>query len=127
MTAISLIGGWPLVYPRKESKFYGTQVEVEGVFQEGEQVVLIDDLATTGGSKFEAIEKLRSVGLMVHDVVVLIDRESGAAEDLSESGYHLHAIFTLSQLLQIWLSEGLITDQQVERVENFLQEAGKDI
>jgi len=126
-TAISLIGGWPLVYPRKESKSYGTQVEVEGVFQEGEQVVLIDDLATTGGSKFEAIEKLRSVGLKVNDVVVLIDRESGAAEDLSESGYQLHAIFTLSQLLRIWLSEGLITDQQMERVENFLNEAGKVI
>jgi len=65
--------------------------------------------------------------LSVHHVVVLIDRESGAVEDLSESGYQLHAIFTLSQLLQIWLSERLITDQQVERVLKFLQEAGKGI
>ena len=43
----------------------------------------MDDLATTGGSKFEAIEKLTAAGLMVHDVVVLIDRQSGAAEALA--------------------------------------------
>ncbi len=121
-TAVSLIGKWSLVYPRKEPKSYGTRMDVEGVFSDGQRVVLIDDLATTGGSKFEAIDKLKSVGLSVKDVVVLIDRESGAAQDLSEAGYQLHAIYTLSRLLQVWLSEGLVTSQQVQRVENFLRE-----
>lgn len=121
-TAVSLAGKWSLVYPRKEPKSYGTRMEVEGVFREGQKVVLIDDLATTGGSKFEAIDKLKSVGLSVKDVVVLIDRESGAAQYLSEAGYQLHAIYTLSRLLQVWLSEGLVTSQQVQRVENFLRE-----
>ena len=50
----------------------------------GETIVIIDDLATTGGSKFEAIEKLTSAGLIVKDVVVLIDRQSGAKESLSK-------------------------------------------
>jgi len=124
-TAVSLAGDWSLVYPRKESKSYGTQVEVEGVFNAGQRVVLIDDLATTGGSKFEAIEKLHTVGLTVNDVVVLIDRESGASEDLSKSGYQLHAIFILSELLQIWLSEELVTADQVEKVDKFLRESKK--
>ncbi len=57
----------------------------------GERVVVIDDLATTGGSKFEAIDKLTAAGLEVQDVVVLIDRQSGAAEALAQAGYRLHA------------------------------------
>jgi len=121
-TAVSLARDWSMVYPRKETKSYGTHAEVEGVFTAGDRVVLIDDLATTGGSKFEAIEKLNAVGLTVKDVVVLIDRESGASEDLSKSGYQLHAIFTLTELLQHWHAEGLITQDQVEKIGKFLQE-----
>ena len=55
-TAISLAGGWPMMYPRKEAKSYGTGAEIEGDIAAGERAVVIDDLATTGGSKFEAIE-----------------------------------------------------------------------
>ena len=70
--------------------------EIEGDFQPGETVVVIDDLATTGGSKFEAIEKLTAAGLQVQDVVVLIDRQSGRSEALAQAGYRLHAVFTLT-------------------------------
>jgi uridine monophosphate synthetase len=119
-TAIGLIGDFPLVYPRKESKAYGTQAEIEGIYSPGEQVVLIDDLATTGGSKFEAIEKLHTIGLTVKDVVVLIDRQSGAVEDLANAGYRLHAIFNLTQLLGYWKTAELITEGQVEAVQEFI-------
>jgi uridine monophosphate synthetase len=70
-TAVSLRSGCPLVYPRKERKTYGTGASVEGGFESGEKVLLLDDLATTGGSKFEAIEQLAEVGLQAEDVVVL--------------------------------------------------------
>ena len=83
-TAISLAGNYPMIYPRKEVKAYGTKAEIEGEYHAGETVVVIDDLATTGGSKFEAIEKLTGVGLVVKDVVVLVDRQSGAKESLAE-------------------------------------------
>ena len=123
-TAISLKGGLSLVYPRKETKAYGTRAEIEGIYSAGEQVVLIDDLATTGGSKFEAIDKLDSVGLKVKDVVVLIDRQSGASEDLAESGYRLHAIFTLSQLLNYWQTAEMISEDQVAAVQKFISVSG---
>jgi uridine monophosphate synthetase len=61
-TAISLAGNWPMIYPRKEVKQYGTKAEIEGEFLKGERVVVIDDLATTGSSKFEAIQKLTQCG-----------------------------------------------------------------
>jgi uridine monophosphate synthetase len=124
-TAISLQSGWPMVYPRKETKAYGTKAEIEGIYSPGERVVLIDDLATTGGSKFEAIEKLHSGSLTVEDVVVLIDRQSGASEALAESGYKLHAIFTLTQLLNYWIDAKLITSDQVQAVKNFINETSK--
>ena len=56
-TAVCLQGNYPMIYPRKEVKAYGTKAEIEGEFHAGETVLVIDDLATTGGSKFEAIEK----------------------------------------------------------------------
>jgi uridine monophosphate synthetase len=121
-TAISLLGGWPLVYPRKDVKEYGTRVGVEGIFQPGERLVVIDDLATTGGSKFEAIERLSAVGLDVRDVVVLVDRQSGASQVLEKSGYRLHAVFTLSQLLDHWQATGKAHDEKIDAVRRFLHE-----
>ncbi len=108
------------MYPRKEVKTYGTKSEVEGFYQPGERAVIIDDLATTGESKLEAIEKLRSVGLRVEDVVVLIDREADARETLAALGYRLHAVFRLTQLLDIWEELGLIPLEKLLEVRKFL-------
>ena len=119
-TTICLLGGWPMVYPRKEVKNYGTQVPVEGEFAEGELVVLIDDLATTGGSKIEAIDKLSAAGLRVEDIVVLIDRESGAQQDLATLGYRFHAVFTLSQLLDYWESADRVSNESISAVREYL-------
>jgi len=119
-TAISLQTGRPMVYPRKEIKDYGMGSAVEGGFERGERVVLIDDLATTGGSKFEAIERLQAAGLEVNDVVVLIDRQGGATQDLAEAGYRLHAVFTLSQLIEHWAGAGKVSQQQADEVKKFL-------
>ncbi len=120
-TSISLQSGWPMIYPRKEVKAYGTQVEIEGVYQAGEQVVVIDDLATTGGSKFEAIDKLVAAGLRVADVVVLVDRQSGAAQSLAQAGYRLHAALTLTQMLDYWEAIGKVPTAQIQATRNFLQ------
>jgi uridine monophosphate synthetase len=119
-TAIGLQSGWPMIYPRKEAKSYGTQVEIEGTYQAGERVVVIDDLATTGASKFEAIAKLTNAGLQVADVVVLIDRQSGAAQALEDAGYRLHAVFQLSQLLDYWQRSGKVPGDQIEAARQFI-------
>ncbi|MCX8061316.1 MAG: orotidine-5'-phosphate decarboxylase [Anaerolineales bacterium] len=119
--AISLQGGYPWIYPRREVKEYGTKAAIEGEYHVGERVVLIDDLATTGGSKFEGIDKLTQAGLVVRDVVVLIDRQSGAREALAEQGYRLHSVFTLSGLLDFCESQGKINTQTCQAVRDFLQ------
>lgn len=120
-TAVSLQGNWPMIYPRKEVKGYGTAAKIEGIYQPGETVAVIDDLATTGGSKFEAIEKLTEAGLVVKDVVVLIDRESGAKESLEEAGFRMHALFTLTGLLDYWEATKRLPLEQIESVRKFLK------
>jgi len=122
-TAISLAGDYPMIYPRKEVKTYGTKAEIEGEYRAGETVVVIDDLATTGGSKFEAIEKLTGVGLVVKDVVVLVDRQSGAKESLAQTGYSLHAVLTIGQLLDYWEEMGKVESGKIEETRKFLKES----
>jgi len=120
-TAISLAGNYPMIYPRKEAKSYGTKAEIEGEYHPGETALVIDDLATTGGSKFEAIEKLTGAGLVVRDVVVLIDRQSGAKESLAQAGYSMHAVLTISELLDHWEETGAVGRDKIERTRDFLK------
>jgi uridine monophosphate synthetase len=119
-TAISLAGNYPMIYPRKEAKAYGTKAEIEGEYHPGETAVVIDDLATTGGSKFEAIEKLTGAGLLVKDVVVLIDRQSGARESLEQAGFHFQAVLKISELLDHWESAGRVDKDKIAATREFL-------
>lgn len=120
-TAVSLQGNYPMIYPRKEAKAYGTKADIEGEYHAGETAVIIDDLATTGGSKFEAIEKLTGAGLLVKDVVVLVDRQSGAKESLEQAGYSMHAVLTITQLLDHWETNGKVEKDKIEATREFLK------
>jgi uridine monophosphate synthetase len=122
-TAVSLQGNYPMIYPRKEVKTYGTKAEIEGEYHAGETIVVLDDLATTGGSKFEAIEKLTGVGLVVKDVVVLVDRQSGAKESLAQAGYSMHSVLTISQLLAYWEENGKVEKDKIEETRTFLAQS----
>lgn len=122
-TAISLAGNYPMIYPRKEAKAYGTKAEIEGEYHSGETTVIIDDLATTGGSKFEAIEKLTGAGLRVKDVVVLVDRQSGAKESLEQAGYAMHAVLTISALLEYWENNGKVEKEKIVATREFLNQS----
>lgn len=119
-TAVSLAGNYPMIYPRKEAKAYGTKAEIEGEYHPGETALIIDDLATTGGSKFEAIEKLTAAGLLVRDVVVLIDRQSGARQALERAGLRLHAVLTVSEMLDDWEANNKVPAEKIAATREFL-------
>lgn len=121
-TVISLRTGRPMIYPRKEAKQHGTRAEIEGAFNPGETAVVIDDLTTTGDSKFEAIEKLTAAGLGVRDVVVLIDRQSGAREAMAARGVALHAVTTLTQLLDYYERRGSVPADRIAAARRFVAE-----
>lgn len=121
-TAVALITSRPLIYPRKEAKAHGTGQTVEGLYAAGDQVAVIEDLVTTGGSTLKAIETLEAAGLVISDVVVLIDRQQGGAAALAQAGYTLHAVFGLSEILAALQQAGRISAEQAASVERYLHE-----
>jgi uridine monophosphate synthetase len=114
--ALALEMNCPMIYPRLETKEHGTRRTIEGSYQAGDRVLLVDDLITRGDSKLEAIAPLEQVGLAVRDVLVLIDREQGGAKDLSARGYTLHALLRLTELVTILAETGRISLAQSQEI-----------
>jgi uridine monophosphate synthetase len=118
--AMALEADRPLVYPRKETKTYGTKRQVEGVFKGGDRALVIDDVITTGGAKIEAIAPLRDAGLVVEDILVVVDREQSGAQALSAAGLHLYSVLKIRELLACLRAAGAISAPEFERVAAFL-------
>ncbi|MFB6308681.1 MAG: orotate phosphoribosyltransferase [Haloarculaceae archaeon] len=91
--------GQPYVIARKQAKEYGTGNRIEGDLQEGEEVVVLEDIATTGQSAIDAAEALREAGATVSRVIVVVDRQEGARENLAEHGLELESLVTAEDLL----------------------------
>ena len=124
-TAVALEMNRPLIYPRREKKDYGTGRAVEGEYRAGETAVVIDDVITTGVSKIQAIEPLANAKLKVRDIVVLIDREQGGAQEITRRGYQFHAILKITEVMQILQDAGKVTDEQHRDVLAFLAQNGE--
>jgi orotate phosphoribosyltransferase len=91
--------GNPYVIARKKAKEYGTAKRIEGRLDEAEEVVILEDIATTGQSAVDAAEALRDAGAEVNRVIVVVDRQEGAAEHLADHGLELDSLLTASDLL----------------------------
>jgi orotate phosphoribosyltransferase len=90
--AASLSGGLPFVIVRDEAKSYGTGNRIEGPFDPGELVCLIEDVVTSGGALLGAVEAIRAEGLEVRNAVCVVDREEGGADALARSGVRLRSL-----------------------------------
>ena len=90
--AASLSGGLPFVIVRDEAKSYGTGNRIEGPFESGELVCLIEDVVTSGGALLGAVEAIRAEGLVVRNAVCVIDREEGGTDALARSGVRLRSL-----------------------------------
>ena len=115
-TGLSLQLHKPLIYPRKEVKAHGARRLIEGDFEEGDRVVVVDDILITGGSVLEGIAKLESSGLTVQDVVVFIDHggdhDRQARERLAEAGYRSHAVLDIERITRVLHAAGRLSDAQ---------------
>ncbi len=120
-TAISLEHGVPMIMRRKEIKSYGTKKAIEGAFQPGQTVLVVEDLVTSGMSVFETIEPLEAEGLKVNDVAVLLDREQGGKNNLAAKEKKLHAALTMTELLQTLRQEQKIDQIMFDKVNAFIR------
>jgi orotate phosphoribosyltransferase len=98
-TAASLQSGLPFIIVRKAAKEYGTAKQIEGPYEEGECICLIEDVVTSGGALLESIEALRGAGLVVHTAVCVVDREEGGADALARHAVRLRPLFRAGELL----------------------------
>jgi orotate phosphoribosyltransferase len=99
--AASLASGLPFVIVRNEAKSYGTANRIEGVFEEGETVCLLEDVVTSGGAAAASIEALREVGLVCRTAVCVIDREEGGTDALARLAVRLWPLFRASDLANV--------------------------
>jgi uridine monophosphate synthetase len=93
-----------MIFPRKEVKSHGTKRVIEGHFQPGDKIVVVDDILISGKSVMQGAEKLKDAGLNVEDIVVLIDHEKGVKERLRENGYQGHAVLTISEIAETYIN-----------------------
>lgn len=113
-TGLSLMLHHPMIYPRKEVKAHGTRRLIEGNFNVGEKVVVVDDILITGKSVKEGAEKLISSGLIVKDIVVFIDHEQGVKDTLKDDGYNAYSVLTISEITETLYKAGRINEQQYQ-------------
>ncbi len=119
--AASIASGIPMIYPRKEAKEYGTKKLIEGIFDEGDRVLIIDDIITDGASKIETIAPLKEAGLIVNDVLIILDREQGGDKILLKAGYKLHSLGKLSEVLDALVAAGKVETQMQAKVAEFIK------
>ena len=106
----------PLIYVRSKPKDYGTSKSVEGKINDGMKVVMIDDVATTGGSVVNAIKSLKEVNVIIKDAYVIVNRMEGANEALSELGVQMHSVLDILQITKILYEQNLIQQDILEKV-----------
>jgi uridine monophosphate synthetase len=120
--AMSLIAERPMIYARKEAKDYGTKQLVEGEYRAGERALLVDDVITSGGAKLEALAPFARVGLVIEDVLVVIDREESGAAVLRDAGLRLHSVLKVRALLGHLREQRAASPADVDRALDFLGE-----
>jgi orotate phosphoribosyltransferase len=98
--AASLEMGLPFVIVRKEAKGYGTGQRLEGGFEPGERVCLVEDVVTSGGAALAAVEAVREAGLECGTAVCVVDREEGGADALARHAVRLRPLFRGAELLE---------------------------
>ena len=106
----------PLIYVRNKPKEYGTSKSIEGFIERGKKVLMIDDVATTGGSIINAIESLKESGIIVSDAFVIINRMEGAAESLEAKGVKMHQLTDIFEITKILHEQNLVSNDVLESV-----------
>lgn len=106
----------PLIYVRSKPKDYGTSKSIEGQVKKGMKVLMVDDVATTGGSVVNAIKELKKEGIIVTDAYVIINRLEGATEALKGEGVRLHHLSDIIEISENLRKENLVPQEILDKV-----------
>ncbi|RLG76973.1 MAG: orotate phosphoribosyltransferase [Thermoprotei archaeon] len=124
-TYMACVADKPLGYVRLSRKEHGTQSVVEGVV-EGKRVVVIDDVATTGGTLLTAVEVLKQHGAEPVAVAVIIDREQGASKRIEEHRLRFYKLLTVRELIEIARKKQLIDEETATRILSYVEKWSRE-
>lgn len=122
-TCISIDHSVPMVICRKEAQTHGTKKMIEGAYRPNQVCLVIEDVMTSGTSILETIENLQTEHLNVKDIVVVIDRQQGGHIHLMQKGYHLHTLFTMTEILDVLNQYQKITEQTRSHIHSHIRES----
>ncbi|MHA1839833.1 MAG: orotate phosphoribosyltransferase [Candidatus Ranarchaeia archaeon] len=115
----------PLLYVRTKPKGHGRKQMIEGNVVPGQELLLVDDLITDGGSKLFAVQSARESDMKVENIVVLLDRLQGGKDKLAQNSVSLHAACTILDILSILRSKNKISVHQEEMITRYVQKENR--
>jgi orotate phosphoribosyltransferase len=111
----------PLIYVRKEPKPHGKTRMIEGILNPNDNVVLVDDLVTSGKSLISAAKAIRDNGGIVKHAITLLDREQGGRENLNKERIELHTVISINQLLETLRNMGYVDEKKYHLAKDYLR------
>ena len=116
-----------MIYVRKQSKGFGKNKQIEGFYEKGQKAILIEDLATDGGSKVSFIETMRKNGLLVSDIFVIFyyDIFDLKKSPLSSMDVKIHSLCTWKNILEVMSIKKMFSNSEIENIKNFLADPDK--
>ncbi|WP_185882648.1 orotate phosphoribosyltransferase [Blattabacterium cuenoti] len=121
-TTLSIRSNIPLIIKRKDNKGYGTQKMIEGIYKKGQNCLLIEDVITSGDSLLNTAEGLKKEGLVINNILSILDREQGGIENIKNKGFKINTLFKIGEVIKILENKKLFKQQELYYINKFLKQ-----
>ncbi len=118
-TTLSLRSNIPLIIKRKENKGYGTKRMIEGIYKKGQNCLLIEDVITSGDSLLKTVIDLEKEGLIIKDILSILDREQGGTENIKKRGYNIRTLFRIGEVLKMLEKKHFLKKKKIHMIQFF--------
>ncbi|WP_185853446.1 orotidine-5'-phosphate decarboxylase [Blattabacterium cuenoti] len=118
-TTLSLRSNIPLIIKRKENKGYGTKRVIEGIYKKGQNCLIIEDVITSGDSLLKTVIDLEKEGLIIKDIMSILDREQGGTENIKKRGYNIRTLFRIGEVLKMLEKKHFLKKKKIHMIQFF--------
>ncbi|WP_341655872.1 orotidine-5'-phosphate decarboxylase [Blattabacterium cuenoti] len=126
-TTLSLRSKIPLIIKRKENKGYGTERMIEGIYKIGQNCLIIEDVITSGDSLLKTIIDLEKEGLIIKNIMSILDREQGGIENIKKIGYNIRTLFRIGEVFKILKKKSFLKEKEIHMIQFFIKNNIKNI
>ncbi|WP_185863359.1 orotate phosphoribosyltransferase [Blattabacterium cuenoti] len=118
---LSLRSKIPLIIKRKENKGYGTERMIEGIYKTGQNCLIIEDVITSGDSLLKTVIDLEKEGLIIKNIMSILDREQGGIENIKKRGYNIRTLFRIGEIFEILKKKHFLKRKEIDMIQFFLR------